>query len=129
MITPVLIIHSHLEPMNENDDSSEYSLDLFVKNFKAGKPIAGQSYSFSHSSTLDNYIPLDSIFKCMWKEGMNVALIGSGDMPNKSASGIIRFSYDENEEGMNGDFEATIMLIIGGSEPIQFECYMYTAIM
>lgn len=131
-ITPVLIISSHLEPAKGNNGSTEYSLKLYIKNFKVDKLVDGQSYSFSYTSALDDlsYAPLDSIFKSMWKEDINVALISFEDTSYKSASGTIHFScYDKKESNMNGNFEATVTLTVSGREPIQLEGYMYTGIM
>ena len=73
--------------------------------------VDGQSYLFSYTSALDDlsYTPLDSIFKSMWKEDINVALISFEDTSYKSASGTIHFScYDKKESNMNGNFEVTI---------------------
>ena len=137
-ITPVLIIHSRLEPAKGNNDSLEYSLDLYIKSFNVGNPLDGQTYSFSYTPALDNllYTPLDSIFKSMWKEDINVALVSSsGDIfeyaPYNSASGTIQFHGHEGEneslEG-GGDFEADITLATNGENPIQFKGYMYTAL-
>ena len=127
----MLIIHTYLEPAKGNNDPMEYSLSLYIKDFRYDEPLEGQEYAFTALPLEIPYISLDTLAHRMHREDVSLALFdvgGIGEMAYIPASGTIRFSCSDEADSTwqeHAWLDADITLRATGDTPIDFRGHLY----
>lgn len=129
-VTPVMIIHSYLTPVEKNGEDVKYRLSLYIKNFDINSKLGGQTYNFTETSIDNLYGSSFLPFERMWKENINIAIIDeyryNGEEYTTSATGNISFNSQNQDEQKRYTFNADIILNTQGSMPISLKGYIYT---